>query len=334
MQIPNLCKNSVLLLIILYTQLFAVFLFLVVEQAWRLEYLGYYSIYLQWCVLGSVALLCYFRRTLNSVPARYRPYLSAFLCFGVFLLVELAAQQLRVRFLPNAPSDDLLKVCLAAVIAIFMVHRFIHLFSLSEQRDKAEAQARIEALQARIRPHFLFNSLNTISELAATQPQQAEQAISDLALLFRASLESISKSHSLEAELNLCRRYVELERWRLAEKLTVTWQVVIAQPLTWQVPKLILQPLIENAILHGKQSNGRVDIQVDVKETKQHLSIMVENIKGEQTEREGNGIAVDNIKERLFMLYDDQQSFRVRDEPNLYQVIMRFPKQSTQRLGD
>lgn len=330
MQIPNLCKNSVLFLIILYTQLFAVFLFLILERNWQLEFLGYYSIYLQWCVLGSVALVCFFRQRLNTLPANFRVYASSALCFIVFLIVEMIVQQLIVRYLPQAPEHDLLSLSLAAVIAIFMVHRFIYLLGVSELRDKAEVQSRIEALQARIRPHFLFNSLNTISELAATQPEQAEQAISDLSLLFRASLENINKFHSLDAELNLCRRYIELERWRLGDKLTVNWQSSVAQAKSWQVPKLILQPLIENAVIHGAQSNGHVEMTIDVKETKQHLSIMVENLKGQSTERHGNGIAIDNIKERLFVLYDDKQSFKVREQAKVYQVIMRCPKQSTQ----
>ena len=99
-------------------------------------------------------------------------------------------------------------------------------------------------------------------------------------MLFRAGLESDKKFHSLASELNFCKRYIELERWRLEERLKVVWQIELPELNNYQTPKLLLQPLIENAILHGQNSQGNVSITVDVRESKKDLSIVIENTKG------------------------------------------------------
>ena len=123
---------------------------------------------------------------------------------------------------------------------------------------------------------------------------------------------------------------MELETWRLAERLSIDWQVDVANQRSCELPKLILQPLIENAIVHGVMPNGRIRIKVDIRETKKDVSILVENAKrsdhSNKSQSKGNGIALDNIRERLFVLYDDQQSFRISDGNDRYKVIMRLPK--------
>ena len=196
-----------------------------------------------------------------------------------------------------------------------------------ESRNRAESESRVKALQSRIQPHFLFNSLNTISELAATQPEQAEQAINSLAMLFRASLENNRKTHTLANELKLCERYIELERWRVADRLDIVWDVHIKDASHWSIPKLVIQPLVENAILHGVQADGAIDIWVDVRETSRHLSLKIENKLGVSGDPAGgHGIAIDNIRERLIVMYDDQQSFRVKRSADRYSVFMQIPK--------
>ena len=203
-----------------------------------------------------------------------------------------------------------------------------------ERWSQAQVEAKVQALQSRIRPHFLFNSLNSIAELTMTKPQSAEAAITSLSLLFRASLEDIEKSHSLAAEIALCESYLELERWRLADKLTFLQSITVQEPDAWQVPKLILQPLIENAVVHGVQDDGTVKVKLDIKETANYISIMVRNQKGAMAnESQGNGMAIENIRERLFVLYDDKQSFKVRQQGDDYQVIMRIPKSRKEIIG-
>ena len=298
--------------------------------------LGAISLYCQWWALLSVALLCFFRQWINRQSLSTAVIVSTSTCLASFISLELITQ-FYVRV--NLPFDWQRFILLGAVIVVFTLLslRLFSVFSLMDLRGRNESEMRVQALQSRIRPHFLFNCLNTIAELINSQPQQAEQAVEDLAMLFRASMETDAKFHTLENELSLCRRYVQLERWRLAERLTIHWQIDVADCSVWQLPKLLLQPLIENAIVHGVQSDGRINIGVDIRETKKYISIKVVNTKNSDARQslsvddesisKGNGIAVDNIKERLFFLYDDQQVFKVNDGAESYTVIMRLPKE-------
>ena len=115
---------------------------------------------------------------------------------------------------------------------------------------RAEARSRIHALQARIRPHFFFNSMNTIASLTCTDPSRAEEAVADLADLFRATMKDSDEPYHMSEELELCRTYVRMEELRLGDRLTVQWQIDAAL-MPAIVPSLSIQPLLENAIHHG-----------------------------------------------------------------------------------
>jgi len=217
---------------------------------------------------------------------------------------------------------------LAALVVAAILLRFFSLIELFNQRNKAEAESRILALQSRIQPHFLFNSLNTISELAATDSEKAEAATTALASLFRASLENDRRFHSLEQEIKLCQRYLELERFRIGDKLRVTWATGLNNAGKWQMPKLMLQPLVENAIVHGKNVSGEVNVTLDIRESSNYISIMIENELGEPSpDKLGHGIAIKNIQQRLETLYDDQYTFRSKEDASIYSVLLRIPKQ-------
>ena len=111
------------------------------------------------------------------------------------------------------------------------------------------------------------------------------------------------------------------------DRLQVEWHMELKNPPAYEVPKLILQPLIENAVVHGELEDGRVELNIDIRETRNDLSIVVENSKPRQPSREGgHGIAVENIRERLIVLYDDHQTFKVRNNDDSHRVLMRFPK--------
>ena len=139
------------------------------------------------------------------------------------------------------------------------------------------------------------------------------------------SLETNKQNHSLANELKLCEKYIELEAWRLGPKLSITWNNDIQDSSFWQIPKLLFQPLIENSVVHGKLDDGSVNIIIDLKESKKYLSIKITNDIG-NSEQSGNGIAVENIRERLFTLYDDQYKFKVNQSSAKYSVIMQIPK--------
>lgn len=317
-------------MVVLISELSAILVTLLLHRQDFLSNIGMISLYYQWTALLSTATLCLFRDKLNSLVNIQTIIGAAVCCFIPFLITELISQYISYGFSFLALDwSRLISFSIVALIMILLVLRLFSIFSVLEQRNRAEMEMRLQALQSRIRPHFLFNSLNTIAELTATEPKQAEQAISSLSLLFRASLESEKRFHNLQNELNLCERYIQLERWRLDNRLSVNWSVSVADANQHYVPKLILQPLIENAIVHGVQDDGQIKVNIDVRETKYELSIVVENSVGaKQQLNEGHGIAVENIRERLFVLYDDKQIFRVREADDSYSVLMRFPKQS------
>ena len=332
--LPRLCRNSSLLIIVALTQLFILVLWLVNFQNTQLETFGLWSFYAFWVAVLVILPLCLFRNWI----AKQRYWLALCTVIAIALIalgiVEFFASaffakintgQAEVQL--NWPRYFRLSAVLLILVAILL--RFFSFLALVEQRNKAESQARIEALQSRIQPHFLFNSLNTISELTATAPDKAEQAIQALAMLFRVGLEEGNSMHSLQKEISLCERFVELEMWRCGERVNVLLDVDVKYPDRVQVPKLLLQPLLENAIKYslGSEQDALAEIQLSIKEAPKYISIKVVNPIASSGQRvKGHGMAIKNIKERLLVLYDDQQSFKVRSNKREYQVIMRIPK--------
>jgi len=260
LRIPNVCRNSNVLAIVVITQIIITIVWLVGQQSKQWVVLGLWSFYSQWVVLIATLFLCLARNYIAKL--NYWFGCVTVVLIGIFslLLVELVASNWSSGFISGLQLDGERFVYLssATLLVCFLLLRFFGFLSVLEQRNKAESEAKLLALQSRIQPHFLFNSLNTISELAHSEPEQAEKAIHSLSMLFRASLENERKHHTLENEFTLCARYIELERWRLSDDLSVEWSKHIQSPEQWKIPKLLIQPLIENAIVHGRQNNGQV----------------------------------------------------------------------------
>lgn len=325
---PNLCRNTAVLRVVVTIQLCAVIISLLMNTGDFAQRLGLVSLYLQWIGLSSTAVLCKLRGVINR-----QSELLKVLMIGAIVFITFAVTESLTQMLLNSAGFDWHEFFVrsgAMLIVLILVLQLFTMVTLLDERGRIETEARVQALQSRIRPHFLFNSLNTISELTATEPDKAEEAIDSLSLLFRAGLESDVSFHSLDNELNLCRRYLGLEHWRLEDKLNVQWHIDVVNPRAHWVPKLILQPLIENAVVHGALADGGVEISIDIRETKKDLSLVVENkveLNTESSHKDGNGMAVENIRERLVVLYDDKQTFQVKATADLYRVLMRFPKQ-------
>ncbi len=190
-----------------------------------------------------------------------------------------------------------------------------------------QAQARLQALQARIRPHFLFNSMNTIASLTHDQPDLAEQAIENLSDLFRASL-SAESNISLTQEIELTRSYVDLELLRLGPRLRVNWKLP-GHPLSVSLPALTLQPLMENAIYHGIEplpEGGSIDIEVVTR--LRSIEVRITNpVVPDDTghHRTGNHMAVDNIRERLQIAFRGGASMDINETESRYSVVLTIP---------
>jgi len=311
-------------MIVIYTELVAIFLSIFKHGVFNFTLLGFYSLYLLWMSLGSAALVCIFSKKRGGYDIALLIAVASFVTF-IILEVTLFFVGNQNPLLASTFGETLNRFILLA-IAVFIICRIFKLMALAEERNRAESEARMQALQLRIKPHFLFNSLNTISELTVSDQKNAEKAIESLSMLFRAGLENDHKFHLLDNEISFCKRYIQLESWRMEDRLKLAWNISIEGSDKFWVPKLLLQPLIENAIVHGQNENGEVSITIDIREAKDDLSIVIENTIGKGIERDGNGIAIDNIRERLFVLFDDQYAFNARQTNEQYRVLIRFPK--------
>jgi two-component system sensor histidine kinase AlgZ len=228
----------------------------------------------------------------------------------------------------NQHATFLLRNLMISTVIAAIVLRYLYVQFQWRQQLKAEARARIQALQARIRPHFLFNSMNTIAALTRSAPERAESAIEDLSDLFRASLNNTHEQATLAEELVLARRYLNIEALRLGERLSVEWHMD-SVPQNTVVPPLILQPLLENAIYHGieRLPEGGT-IRVDGEHRDGQLAITISNpvaVGDDGEQHAGNRIAQENIRQRLQITFGDNAELVSTLREGVYQVVMRFP---------
>lgn len=190
----------------------------------------------------------------------------------------------------------------------------------------AQAEARIAALNARIRPHFLFNSLNAVLSLIRARPQEAEAALESLSDLFRAAMRDPGERVRLADEIALGRQYLELERLRLGERLAVDWKIGPI-PEDMPIPPLMLQPLLENAVYHGiePRAEGGV-VSIGVTRQGELLRISIANpVTAGSTGQTGNQLALDNIRERLALYYDLEARLEIDAGPERYEVRIALP---------
>ncbi|SPE22969.1 Two-component system sensor ATPase [Burkholderiales bacterium] len=187
-------------------------------------------------------------------------------------------------------------------------------------------EAKFQALQSRIRPHFFFNSLNAVLAVIREDPLRAERMLESVAELFRAVMGDVKRLVPLEQELDLCRRYVEIEQTRLGDRLQVQWNIGAVHPRA-RVPQLLLQPIIENAVRYGAERlAGECDIQVRVRQQGFKLEIFVSNpIAREPVQREGNQIGLNNIRGRLALVYDLEASLETKVRRERFELTLTIP---------
>lgn len=189
----------------------------------------------------------------------------------------------------------------------------------------ADTTARLAELQSRIRPHFLFNTLNTALALVRVDPARAEGVLEDLAELFRVALTDIGESVSLDDEVELAKRYLAIEQVRFGSRLTVTWELDEAAGAA-RVPPLILQPLVENAVRHGVEpsdTGGTIRIRTGVRMGR--ALVMISNSVPKAPSRPGNGMALQNVRDRLRLMHDMAAQFETRREDGVFRVQIAIP---------
>jgi two-component system sensor histidine kinase AlgZ len=335
--IPDFCAPRMVFAVVLIAELVALTLTLARTEASFLTELARISLFLQWLGLTSAGLLCYLRRWLARLGvAQSSMAVFALMLANTTVVSEvalwagstLAESQLTAVLFPRDHWSFLLRNAGIALIVTALLLRYFFVTHQWQKHLRAEAQSRIQALQARIRPHFLFNSMNTIAALTRSDPQRAEEAVEDLADLFRATLRDSHSPLRLKEELELTRIYQRIEALRLGDRLRVTWDVG-ALPMRAFVPGLTVQPLLENAIYHGiepLEQGGTVTISGRVAGSE--IELVVTNPvapKRAGDERVGNRLALDNIRQRLALAYGARGSLSVDQQPDRYSVTVRFP---------
>lgn len=215
------------------------------------------SLLSQWLALLCAALLCRLRGVIDRLPLGagiVAALVLPMVLVGVAVwVVARLDQQLDLGFTVPPPLTGRF-VAVSMTVALLLTATLLRYFYVTAQwkaQVDAHAQAQVQALQARIRPHFLFNSMNSIAGLIRHEPATAERAVEDLAELFRAALGSGSGESSLGEELHLAERYLAIEALRLGPRLAVEWRLAPDLPRSLPLPRLILQPLVENAVVHG-----------------------------------------------------------------------------------
>jgi two-component system sensor histidine kinase AlgZ len=214
-------------------------------------------------------------------------------------------------------------LALAAIAALLLL---AYLRLLTRAYSPALAEARLQALQSRIRPHFLFNSLNAVLSLIRRDPKRAERALEDLADLFRVLMQDNRTFVPLADEIALLERYAALEELRLGPRLAVTWELETA-PMDALMPPMVLQPLLENAVYHGVEpgsGQGRVLVRIQRRGARVHVRVDNPYIE-EHAHRQGNRMALENIRERLQLFFDAEASIAMRIADGRYIVEMEMP---------
>jgi two-component system sensor histidine kinase AlgZ len=330
--LPDFCDAGVFLRVLLVIELFAIVFALVSYRSGSLYVIiALNSVLMQWIGLSVAAILCGIKRLGYLRDTRS----TTLVAIGVTLVVTLLVSGLSAYFsgmLHLQPQSldtgfTLLRNSAIAMIMIGLALRYFYVQFESKKTLEIQLQARLQALQARIRPHFLFNSMNTIASLTHDYPDLAEQAIENLSDLFRASL-AAEASIPLQQELDLTRSYIQLESLRLGDRLVVKWHMPY-DDIEVSLPALTLQPLVENAIYHGVEplpEGGVIDITIDREH--QFTRIIIANpLLEDRTEqhRVGNQMAVNNIRERLQIAFSGEADMQQIEDDDRFTVTLKLP---------
>jgi len=230
---------------------------------------------------------------------------------------------------PHWHNSVLVRTLVIAGTINALALRYIIVRYQADRESRKQQQDRLQALQSRIRPHFLFNSMNSISTLIRSDPETAERALQDLADVFRVLLADARKMVPITAESELARQYLNIEKLRLGDRLQVKWSANNV-PRAALIPSLTLQPLIENAVYHGIEpsfAGGTVDIQLWSEQD--NLNVMITNpipeITNQAQHRRGNQLAMNNVKERLDRHFAGQAVLQNYEKLGMYYVKVRMP---------
>ncbi|AMW77636.1 alginate biosynthesis protein [Acinetobacter sp. TGL-Y2] len=294
-----------------------------------------YVLYINWIVLVFIALLDQMKsvwQKMNAVTST----IAGFLLLQIIVVITTSSLNVLFYWGGNFSLQNLswavvfdqvvLHLGYGVLLGAFCL-RYIYVRGEWLKQQKSELNARIQAMQARIHPHFLFNSLNSVVSLIGSDPDRAEQMLIDLSRLFRASFQEL-KLVTLKEEIQLCQHYLAIEKVRLGSRLQVDWSIQQPEQLNQvTIPLLTLQPLLENCIFHGvekKRTDTKIVILVEILQNQVTIVITNPFIVDKMESRESHGIAVENVKQRLKAHFGYSVQFRNHAGNGIFTTVLQY----------
>jgi len=331
--LPDLCRLPTLAAMMISAEIVVLVLELAPsEEAWGLAPFAAASLFAQWLALASALLLCKTRHLLHRLPLPIGVFLAwlepvGVAAIGAYLLYQIDNGLDAGLTLPHGHAGDFVFGC-AAVAGVICAAalRYFYVQQQWASQVQAKADAEVRALQARIRPHFLFNSMNSIASLVRRDPVTAERAIEDLADLFRAALGAGHGPATLDEEIVLVERYLAIEALRLGDRLKVEWHLADDLPRNLSMPRLILQPLVENAIVHGisRIEHGGT-VRIDASAEGGRLRIAIVNPVPRTRGGSGNAHAQNSIEQRLRHHFGASARVTIQQRDDYYAFELDLP---------
>ena len=327
---PNLYKGEGLLDIVLMTQLLSVII--VMAKSGLADF--------DWTLLGQVSLLAMGIALFSAVVltlceqflTHSHPFRSALLAGALVMIVvgmcTVTAEQALIFTFPDRQFSlsRVYEIMIIAVIPMALLLRYLFVQQKMKVQEYAAREADIQAHQARIRPHFLFNAMNVIASLIGSDTEKAERAVEDLSDLFRSVLTGSQTLIPLREELSLCRRYLALEKMRLGDRLKVEWQISDYGDDV-KIPCLTLQPVLENAVYHGIQliqQGGKIEIKI--KRLQDRLHIDVRNPLNPRIQHnKGRKMSMENVQYRLKAHFGPTAGMESEVMENYYTTHITYP---------
>ena len=320
------------------SNILAMILALAEAQSWTalsVERLLQYMLFINWVLLAFVALVELFQKKIQPLNFAQALVVGFILLQMIVLLTTVVlngviyfGQNFQIHGLSRDVLLDgvMLHLSYGVLIGTFCF-RYLYLREQWVRQQNSELHARIQAMQARIHPHFLFNSLNTVISLITIDPDKAEQMLLNLSRLFRASFKEL-KLVRLKDEIELCQHYLAIEQMRLGDRLRVEWkyddEVLFSQV---QIPLLTLQPLVENSIFHGVEkflTKSTISILIEVLQNQVNIVITNPYTQDKINLRQGNGIAVENVKQRLEAYYGRTVIFQTYAGKGIFTTVVQY----------
>lgn len=321
--LPDLRKPGTWVRVFLVVNFGALLGTLAANREWRFFFVEFLELaaLIEPVTLASLALLSLAGASFVRLPKR----LGAVLVILLVLLVTAAVRSLFAAL--HLIEPDLAGFSRSSLWVVIGVALLLGWFEMSGRaRSPALAEARLLALTARIRPHFLFNALNAVLGVMRSDPRRAETALEELADLFRVLMRKNADLVPLSEEILVARQYINLERLRLGERVRVVWDMTACPPDPL-VPPLMLQPLLENAVYHGIEPStqpGEIIVRFERKYSRLKLELS-NPMTAADGHTQGNQMALANIRERLMLFFDLEATMTTQVSAGRFCVSIEFP---------